>query len=228
MEEIWKDVKGYEGLYQVSNLGRVKSVDRILNGRKYGGKILSPARDSKGYLYINLCKGNIRKIARIHRLIAECFIPKSQERNYVDHINGVRDDNRIENLRWCTHQENDSFPISRLHRSQSAMGNKRWLGKHHKEESKRKISEARKGRKNPKYWENLRDESRNKLRHILKRASIQKQVKVDQYSLDGKLIKTWDGMTVAARTLGVRTSNIFKCCNNLSKTCGSFIWKYHK
>ena len=78
MEEIWVDIKGYEGLYQVSNLGKVRSVDRevIRNGRitKLKGKVLKQNVDSKGYLCVNLSKENKTKTVRVHRLIAIAFI----------------------------------------------------------------------------------------------------------------------------------------------------------
>lgn len=227
MEEIWKDIEGYEGYYQVSNLGRVRSVERIVNGLKLKGKILSCGHDTKGYLFVNLSKENKPKTLSVHRLVAQAFIPKIDGKDYVDHIDGSRDNNNVCNLRWCTHKENCNFEIAKLRQRLGCMGNKKWLGRHHKEESKRKISEARKGRKNPKYWEKLSDESRDKLRRILKRASVQNQVKVDQYSLEGEFIKTWDSMTIAARELGVQKTNIHKCCNGNAKTCGGFIWKYH-
>lgn len=224
MEEIWKDIKGYEGFYQVSNLGKVRSLDRIVNGNRLKGKILSQVQDTKGYLFLQLSKNGNSKRFSVHRLIAEAFIPRIEGKNYIDHINGIRNDNRIKNLRWCTHQENDSFPLSRLHRSQAAMGNKRWLGKHHTDETKKKLSELKKGIKQPDAWTRISDENKRK---ILMAAIEKNQVKVDQYSLEGELLKTWDSMTIAARELGVQKTNIHKCCNHLAKTCGGYKWRYH-
>lgn len=223
MEEVWKDVVGYEGLYQVSNLGRVRSLDRIVNGNRLKGKILSQVKDTKGYLFLRLSKNGNSKRFLVHRLIAEAFIPRIEGKNYIDHINGIRDDNRIENLRWCTHQENDSFPLSRLHRSQAKMGNQVWLGKHHTEESKKKISEARKGKKNPNYWKNLSDENKRKIQAA---AYEKNRVEIEQYTKEGKLVKVWGSIASAARALGLCKSNIHKCCNGKNKSSGGFVWKY--
>lgn len=223
MEEIWKDVVGYEGLYQVSNLGRVRSLDRIINHRKLKGKILSQAYDTKGYLFVNLSKNNVAKPKRVHRLIANAFIEKINGKDYIDHINGIRDDNRIENLRWCTHQENDSFPISRLRRSLSNKGNQKWLGKHHSEETKRKISEAHKGLKNPNYWNNLSDENKKKIRLASRNAC---RVEVEQYTKDGVFLKKWDSISDIEKELGCHHANIRKCCIGKRKTLKGFVWKY--
>jgi group I intron endonuclease len=105
------------------------------------------------------------------------------------------------------------------------MGNKKWLGKHHTEETKKKISESKKGKKNPNLWNSISDENKKK---ILNAAIEKNRVEVEQFSLDGKLIKVWDSMVEAARSLGVWNTNIFKCCNGQAKTCGGFKWKYHK
>lgn len=104
MEE-WKDVKGFEGLYQVSNEGRVKS----LGGNRY--KVI---RFLKGYIQITgyrvftLWKNGKYKLLTGHRLVAKTFIPNPENKPCVDHINTIRTDNRVENLRWCTVKENNS------------------------------------------------------------------------------------------------------------------------
>lgn len=115
MEEIWKDIKDYEGLYQVSNLGRVKSLGRLVNGsNQYGvkfqyfkkDKILKPVLDNWGYLRISLYK-NTRKIAkRIHILVAEAFLDNQNNYSIINHINGDKTDNRVENLERCTQSHN--------------------------------------------------------------------------------------------------------------------------
>lgn len=102
--EIWKDIPEYEGLYQVSNLGNVKSLFRNKE------RILKPGIIN-GYYQVNLRKINSNKWYRIHRLVASVFIPNHDNKPHVDHINGIRNDNRSENLRWCTQKENNSFPL---------------------------------------------------------------------------------------------------------------------
>ena len=98
--EIWKDIKGYEGLYLISNLGRIKSL-------KYNEeKLLQPYMTSTGYYKIDLRKNNVRKIKPIHRLVAETFIPKSNGYSEVNHKDGNKKNNNINNLEWVTRAEN--------------------------------------------------------------------------------------------------------------------------
>lgn len=109
MEE-WKDIKGYEGIYQVSNLGRVKSLERIvLRNNKYDihlkEKILYQGIRS-GYKVVFFKKDGIRKSYQVHRLVAEAFIPNTDNKKQVNHINGIKIDNNCFNLEWTTPKEN--------------------------------------------------------------------------------------------------------------------------
>jgi len=118
MQEQWKPVVGYEGLYEVSTLGRVKSLPR--NGTFKNGKILYGTSNGKGYLKILLC--NKKKVTKyIHIIVAEAFLDYKSNKNVivVDHINNVKNDNRLENLRVISHREN----ISRGNRSNSQTPN---------------------------------------------------------------------------------------------------------
>ena len=105
--EIWKYIKGFEGLYQVSNLGRVKSLERIdALGHRLKEKILKLKLTHKGYYKVWLCKNSIKKTYRVHRLVWEAFNGQIPEGYEVNHINEVKTDNRLENLNLMTHKEN--------------------------------------------------------------------------------------------------------------------------
>lgn len=108
MEE-WRNVVGYEGLYEISNKGNIRSLDRYVNNngtlelRK--GKLLHPSI-CKGYRIVSLCKDGKINTKRIARLVACAFILNKDNKPHIDHINTVRDDDRVENLRWVTRAEN--------------------------------------------------------------------------------------------------------------------------
>lgn len=104
-EEIWKEIKGYEGHYLVSNKGNVKSIKR--------NSLIMEGGNLKGYRIISLWKNGIGRMYRVHRLVAESFIPNPDGKPCVDHINGNRSDNRVENLRWVTPKENQNNPITK-------------------------------------------------------------------------------------------------------------------
>lgn len=107
--EMWKDIPNYENIYQVSNMGRVKSLTRIIENKKgqiqkYKGKILSPRLSNRGYFQINLSENNKTKLFSIHRLVMYAFVGSSDL--LVDHIDRNPENNKLENLRYVTNQEN--------------------------------------------------------------------------------------------------------------------------
>lgn len=107
--EIWKPIKGYEGLYEVSNLGRVRSLDRVDSlGRPWTGRVLRPNHNRRhNYLYVHLYRDSRRVGKRVHRLVAEAFLNAPlPDQTDTNHINGDRTDNRLANLEWMTRSEN--------------------------------------------------------------------------------------------------------------------------
>lgn len=139
MEEIWKPIKGYEGKYYISNKGNVLAENYERSGKS---KLLKPTLTTTGYLKVELWVGSKRKTYRLHRLIAEAFIPNPQNKQFIDHINTIKTDNRIENLRWVTRSENMNNPLTKKKISESSKGRKVSI------ETRQKLSYATKHRKN--------------------------------------------------------------------------------
>lgn len=104
MEE-WRAIKGYEGLYEVSNTGKVRSLERATTK----GKILKPQIDKDGYLKCCLCKNNKKRTALIHRLVAIAFIDNPKNYPLINHKDECKNNNHIENLEWCSHQYNSTY-----------------------------------------------------------------------------------------------------------------------
>lgn len=102
-KEVWKDIKGYEGYYQISNFGNV---------RNFKLKLMKPHKTYRGYLRIGLTKDMVQTKFSIHRLVAEAFIPNPENKEYVNHIDGNKEFNCVLNLEWATHMENEIHAMS--------------------------------------------------------------------------------------------------------------------
>ena len=150
MEEEWRPVVGFEGLYEVSNFGLVKTLHRK-------ERILKSSIPKKGkYASVFLCKNGKIYPMPVHRVVAIAFIPNPENKPVVDHIDTDITNNRVDNLRWATVQENCMNPITRINNSRSKMGHP-YHGVVLSAESRKKISDALRGKK-------LSEEHKQKLR----------------------------------------------------------------
>jgi hypothetical protein len=132
MNEIWKDIKGYEGLYQISNLGRVKSLSRMVKYKQYSKetteKIMKLSLNKRGYLYVGLCKNGSYERFRVHRLVALHFVPNPKEYSEVNHKDRIKTNNEVENLEWCSGKENVNHSIEQMKKPHICQTN---TGHHH-------------------------------------------------------------------------------------------------
>lgn len=131
----WSDIEGYEGLYQVSDDGRIRSCDRYVVTKGGYNRIChgiekKQRKDKDGYMKVSLHKDGNLQTFYVHRLVANAFIPNTENKPCVDHINAVRNDNRVENLRWFTVKENNSTDIAKTRKS---------VGAFKREDNKKKI-----------------------------------------------------------------------------------------
>lgn len=177
--EYWKDIKGYEGIYQVSNHGRVRSLNRTDSiGRIISGRILSYSLSGSGYRQLALSKNDKVRYFQIHRLVAEAFIPNPNNLPCVNHKNENKTDNRVENLEWCDKRYNLNYGTAKDKLIQSLTNNPK---------TSRKI---------------------------------------EQYSLNGDILKSYPSLREAERTTNVPHQNIHKCCIGKYRYAGGFVWKY--
>ena len=232
-EEIWKPIKDFEGYYEVSNIGRVRSLNYKRTGK---GKILKNIEDYKGYLEVGLTKNGKRKQFKIHRLVAEAFIPNPENKPCIDHINTVKSDNRVENLRWVTYKENSNNEKT-LEKFKGE--NHHFFGKHHTEETKKKMSEAQKGENNHMYGKHHTEETKKKMSETQKgekgsmygktgekHPKSKSVVQIDQTT--NEVVKVWGSTREAERIGGFCHNAISECCKNKFNKLGNNIYKGFK
>lgn len=142
MKEIWKDIEGYEGLYQISNTGKVKSLKRKYKTKKCDEIIKSPSLASRGYFRLPLCKEGKVKYFYIHRLVAQAFIPNPENLPQVNHKDENKLNNNVTNLEWCTHTYNMNYGNINIKRYLSNAS--RYLTKQGRNDIAIKINEIKK------------------------------------------------------------------------------------
>lgn len=245
MKEIWKDVAGFEGRYQVSNKGNVKSL-RFLGHDKE--QLMKLSKHHSGYLIVQLGK-HPAKICLVHQLVAKAFIPLVEGKEFVNHIDGNKHNNCVENLEWVTTQENITHAIKTGLRNPHNVPKR--YGKDHY--SSKPVLQYDLNGKFIKKWDCQSDVARafniKSIGFCIDRPtmackgymwrSFNGEIKdhippfknrllplaVNQYDLNNKFIKSWDNANDAAKQLNISYKGIRECCYNRQKTCGGFIWK---
>lgn len=196
-KEIWKDVVGYEGYYMVSNLGRVKSLERtVWNSRGYRTvkeRILKPGKNSYDYLQVHLHQDGKDKWYTVHKLVATAFCENPKGYTEVNHKDENKQNNCMENLEWCSRSYNNTYN-GRAKKAGKKAG-KKLRGRKLSEETIKKMSEKR---SKPLY-------------------SINKE---------SGLILEFPSAKEASRVLGINSSSITRCCQGKLKSCGGFYWMY--
>lgn len=244
MEELWKDIPDFEGYYQASNLGRIRSVDRYVKYKNTDGvalrkgKILSPKTSKKGYLETTLMKEGKNYYKRIHQLIASAFLPNPNNYPYINHINENKKDNRVENLEWCTPKYNtEVYHKSRIKlyqytldgelievwnsitkAAESLQGDKG--GIHHC-----CVGRISNGNSKKTYLGYIWSYSPLSSDELQRRATNEGLVRVIQLDLNGNILRSYNSTTEAAKAVGCNPSAITMACNGLRKTIKGYQWR---
>lgn len=227
MEEIWKDIKGYENLYMISSYGRVKSIGGR-RGSSNKPKILKQGTDTSGYKMVIFRVNKHSKTFKVHRLVAEAFIPNPNNLPEVNHKSEIKTQNNVENLEWCDHLYNSNYGTRNKRMAEKMKGKtlseetKKKLSNLRKgiklsEETKRKLSEANKGKK----------QSEETIRKIAE-ANINGKCskKVVQYDLNGNFIAEFPSLSEINRQFGYSLGNLSMACNGKYKQIYGFKWRY--
>lgn len=207
-QEEWKPVVGYECLYEISNWGRVKSLNYRNTGKEW---LMKPSPDKWGYLRVGLCKNGKKETLRVHQLVMEAFVGKCPAGHEVDHYDWNPSNNKLENL---------SYQPKEVNRTRHSPG---WH-KNTSEANKKKAQDPEWQRKNAEKNKKLAQDTEwlEKTSEAVRKACCKP---VDQYTIDGEYVKTWESASDAARELGVYKQSISLCCKGRYKSAGGYVWK---
>ena len=245
--EEWRQIAGFEGLYEVSNLGRVRSLDRVIvrsDGRSYikQGQILTltPNIGRRGYLRVALSKGHKQyKHFEVHRLVALHFVEGYQPGLVVNHKNEIKTDNRAVNLEWCTYQYNLTYsdvvawkrkPVYQYDLQGNFIAKHKCCADVEKNLSKYKgamthvMYESKRGEWEGYLW-SYKERTKEQWQNILKDHKSSRR-RIAQCSDDGTEIARYNTMQKAADKFGVSVSAISLCCRGKQAACAGYRWKY--
>lgn len=249
IKEVWKDVVGHEGRYMVSNLGRVKSMNYLGHS---GERVLKTTRHHTGYMVISLGK-KPKKMYLVHILVATAFIENPYGKRYVNHIDGNKENNTVENLEWVTSAENVHHAIRTGLRDPHNVPRK--YGADHY--SSKPVYQFDLYGNLIKKWDSQSDAARfyrkkgnsinlpvDKQSHTRygfvwlsspdgfsewcknKPKKPRNQRKIEQLDSNGNVVELWDGIEKIAQTTSFSAKGVLGCCNHDRKTHGGFVWRY--
>lgn len=240
--ETWKDIKGYEGKYQVSNKGRIKSLSRAIP--HLGSFRIIPERimtqhvsSTNGYYMVSLCKDNKYEWMLVHRIVATAFIPNPNNFPYINHKDEIKTHNNVENLEWCTPSYNMNY--SNVREKQIDAISKEveqydFDGKFIKryknccEAGKeldvhpsviRRCCTGEIGSTKGFIWKYTNEVKKRNTKPRLRR--------VCQYDTNGNMVKLWASIKEAADALGCNCSGIISCCKGRRNKCNNYKWMYY-
>jgi hypothetical protein len=219
-KEIWKDVVGWEGIYLVSDIGNIRSLERkIASGNKSGrlikGRIRKLLITEGKYISINLIdKANSRSTRNsVHVFVAKAFIDNPINLTEVNHKDGNKHNNKVDNLEWCTRKENVK------HAKDTGLLRPRKFS----EKQKLEMAEKAKSYMHLKDWQK---NNKDKMKKMALSASLGQVKKVNQFNKDGVFIKQWFSIAEASRLTNATQTGISKCVKIKQETSGGFKWKY--
>lgn len=230
--ELWRDVPNYEGLYMVSSIGRVKSIRRKNSvGRYIKEKIFSARENNHGYPSVSIMKNGKSKNVRVHRLVAEAFIPNPDNLPEVNHIDENKSNNRVENLEWVTQQQN--ITRNDLHIRGGKNRLRSVLQCNEKGEAIKEYESAKCAAQETGFsYDAIKKHCTGFVEGMYKgyywkykNGKRNKYTSVSMYDMDWNFIRNYISVKSAARELGVSGTQIFSCINGKASSAYGYKWK---